>query len=131
MPAQRYLVVVYLLILAGSLLLIGCGSAASSPTSEPLDPQAAAGQRLFKQNCTSCHSTTPDEVVVGPSLFGVGQRAGGRVEGLAARDYIRTSILTPDAYIVDGFADLMPKQFGKKFSEEDIDSLIAFLMSLQ
>lgn len=31
---------------------------------------AAAGEHLFKQNCSACHSTEPDKKIVGPSLHG-------------------------------------------------------------
>lgn len=81
-------------------------------------------------NCASCHSLTPDVVIVGPSLAGIATRAGSRVTGQDAETYIRNSILYPSDFIVPGFQDLMAKNLGAQLSSQQIDDLIAFLMNL-
>jgi cytochrome c2 len=106
-----------------ALLLAGCGS-------EPLD-DTEKGQRIFSQNCTGCHSTRPGQVIVGPSLAGVGERAETRVPELEASDYIRQSILDPEAYTVDGFPNLMPTNFRNRFSDEQLDLIIGYLLTLE
>ena len=50
--------------------------------------------------------------------------------GLSAEEYLRESIVDPAAYIVEGYSDgTMPKGFRFLLSEEDIDSLVAFLLT--
>ena len=39
--------------------------------------------------CITCHSLEPDVVIVGPSQAGLGTRAGTRVPGQSAEEYIR------------------------------------------
>ncbi len=77
----------------------------------------------------------PQDVVIvavkGPSLAGVGTRAETRVDGYDARAYIETSILNPGAYIVEGFNDVMPKNFGKDLISADFDAVVAYLLSLK
>ncbi|MBZ0298410.1 MAG: c-type cytochrome [Anaerolineae bacterium] len=47
-------------------------------------------------------------------------------------EYLRTSILDPNAFIVPGFPDnLMPKNFGEIFTEDEINDLIAYLLTLE
>ena len=41
----------------------------------------------------------------------------------------RESIEDPAAFIVEGYSDLMPKGFKILLSEEDIDGLVAFLLT--
>ena len=45
-------------------------------------------------------------------------------------DYIRESILTPSAEVVEGYEDgLMPQDFSTQLSAEELDTLVAFLSS--
>ncbi|MCA9018453.1 MAG: hypothetical protein KDA77_24240, partial [Planctomycetaceae bacterium] len=47
-------------------------------------------------------------------------------------EYIRTSIVDPNAYVAPGFPDnLMPKNFSDIFTDEDINDLIAYLLTLE
>ena len=65
----------------------------------------------------------------GPSLQGIYGRAGERVPGLSAGEYIRQSIVDPAAYVVDGFHNLMPDSYQLVLSEEDINALVAFILT--
>ncbi len=49
--------------------------------------------------------------------------------GLSAEEYLRESIVDPKAYIVEGYSDFMPKGFRILLNGEDIDSLVAFLLT--
>lgn len=109
-------------------LLAAC--AGGGPAANLTD-QEARGQRLFQANCASCHATSPDTVIVGPSLAGIVDRAGTRVAGQDASDYIKTSILDPGAYVNAGFDNLMPKTFGRMFNNEEMEALIAYLLTLK
>ena len=112
-----------------ALVFTAC-STAEQDIPPTLSPAQAKGKAVFSANCASCHTTAPDLIVVGPSLAGIASRAGSRIEGYSARQYIENSILFPDNYTVEGFEDLMPKTFGKTLSSEDFDALIEYLMSL-
>lgn len=67
--------------------------------------------------------------IVGPSLAGIARTGAGRVDGQDASTYIYTAILNPNAYIVPGFSETMPTTFGKSLSGEDLDALVAFLLT--
>lgn len=110
--------------------LVGCGQGDSSPTAT-LDPQVAEGKRVFSQNCGSCHAIDPDTVIVGPSLAGIAGRAETRLVGVSGRDYLLQSILNPEAYLVEGFDKLMPTDFGKRLTGEELDALLAYLLVLE
>ncbi|MEZ4510594.1 MAG: cytochrome c [Chloroflexota bacterium] len=111
------------------LLLVGCGGGETAvPATPTLSPQAVQGQQIFTRECGSCHSFSPDTIIVGPSLAGVANRAGSRVAGQDAKTYLLTSILRPGDYLVDGFDNLMPATFGKQLTGENIDALVAYLL---
>lgn len=95
------------------------------------DPGVMRGRQLFSTRCASCHSLEPGVDITGPSLAGIADRAWQRIPGVGPEAYIRASILYPSNYIVAGYADLMQKNFGEQLSSQDIDDLIAFLMTLE
>jgi cytochrome c2 len=102
----------------------------------PLPPgDPARGKRLFfgeengKYPCSACHSLVKDQVLVGPSLYGIGAAAAARVAGYSAERFIHESIVLPDAHVPEGFArpSIMPGTFGQQMSKQDLADLIAFL----
>lgn len=98
------------------------------------DSPVVRGRALFSSApaiCSTCHSLEPDVTLVGPSLYGIADRAAARVPGQDAETYIRNAILYPSEYIVEGFADVMQKNFGDMLSSDDLNSLLAFLMTLR
>lgn len=114
------------------LLLVGCGGDPNKPAPPTLTPLQAQGQAKFKKICANCHATTPETIIVGPSLAGVAAWAGDRIQGMDAETYIRNSILDPRAYIVEGFPEnLMPTNFAEQFSQEEVDALVAYLFTLE
>ncbi len=114
-----------------SFLLVACSGAPFGPPPTPtVDPVVLRGQKVFSQHCGSCHATVPDTLIVGPSLAGLVTRAGSRVEGLDAKQYINQSIMNPGAYLVDGFQDLMPSTLSKKLTGEELDDLMSYLLTL-
>ncbi len=111
-------------------LLAGCGGAAEPPP-PTLAPQLAAGQRVFVTHCGACHSTSADTVIVGPSLAGIATRGGQRIDGLDARAYVYSSVLQPSDHLVEGFDDLMPQDLAKKLTGEELDAVVAYVLTLQ
>ncbi len=101
---------------------------------EPPEPGAAEGRDLFESRragCTTCHSVEAGDDEVGPSLHGVGSVAGERVEGLDAALYLRTSILLPDQYVVDGYRPgQMLTIYRERFDDDELDALVAYLLTL-
>jgi len=98
---------------------------------DPNDP-LSRGQKVYTENgCGGCHTLgSLSAGVVGPNLTQIGTHAATRIEGTAAEDYIRQSILNPNAYIVEGFPEnVMPQNFGEILTEEQISDLVAFLAS--
>ncbi len=105
----------------------------------PIAAEADAGRSLYFENtlgtntgCRLCHSLEPDTVLVGPSFDGVATRAETRIPGVTAEEYLRQSIVDPDAYVVDGYPKgQMFNNFGQVLTPEDIDNLVAFLLTLE
>jgi cytochrome c551/c552 len=127
----------FLLLLAMATGL-ALGSSGTSPTAAPsAGPGNATGGRIvFSQvaapPCTPCHSIRANVTIVGPSLASVGTRAGSRVSGMTAAEYLRESIVDPDAYLVPDFGpSVMPGIYGKGLTTSRIDDLVAYLMTLR
>ena len=122
-----------LTLLAWAVLLVACGgavepTAVSTPT---LTAQETVGKTVFQQHCASCHSNVADQIVVGPSLSGIAQRAASRVSGQDAQTYLLTSIMRPNDYVVEGFDNLMPESFAKSLTGEEIDAVVVYLLTLK
>jgi nitric oxide reductase subunit C len=114
-----------------ALLLLSAGCSSGGQVVAPaVDQHVAQGKRLFNQNCATCHAVTPGTMIVGPSLSGVASRAASRMEGVDGREYLLLSIIKPSAYVVDGFTNVMPSNFGKSLDGEQLDALVAYLLTL-
>ncbi len=132
-------------LLAVLLVLAACGNGdanTTAPAATVGDPERGReiwddGGGVIGQDlgvgCQARHSLDGSEKTVGgeiaPTWQGISGRAGDRVPGLSAEEYLRESIVDPAAYIVEGYSDIMPKGFKILLSEEDIDSLVAFLLT--
>lgn len=119
------------------------GGATGSASDDPI----SQGQAVFHRpnpGCFSCHSTAPDVAMVGPSMAGLVDRAEEVVSSPeytgSATDvegYIRESIVEPNAHIVpgptfsDGGQSFMPNTAEDLLSPEEIDHLVAYLMTLR
>lgn len=115
---------VRILIVLG-FLLAGCAAAPSD-----LSETEQAGYKIFTSSCASCHATSGDTSIVGPSLAGIATAAGTRVVGLDAEAYLRQSILQPSAFVNEGYQDIMPAAIGQALTPEQLDALVAFLLTL-
>ena len=94
------------------------------------------GQGVFTgvAGCAGCHMIegVPGAVgQLGPDLTNIGTVAATRVSGTAARDYIVESIKNPTAYLVDGYAPIMPAGLADQMTDDEFNSLVDFLMSKQ
>ncbi|PDV97944.1 c-type cytochrome [Candidatus Chloroploca asiatica] len=106
---------------------------------------AAAGAVLFAAlpseaiavggiNCNICHNIAPGSgTLVGPSLSGIGATAASRQPDLSAAQYLRVSIINPNAYLVDGFAaGTMPAVYQQQqgLTPAQIEDLVAYMLTL-
>lgn len=122
-------------VLLLSLIINACSGRAQAGSVG--DPQV--GKILFHQTaireapaCSTCHSIEPGKVIVGPSLAGSASRAAERKPDLSVEEYIRESILDPNAYVVEGFSEgLMYQNYQDVLTEEEINDLIAYLLTLE
>jgi cytochrome c2 len=121
------------LILVAVMIMIitACGGSDEAEEPAPADPTATEGQELFDKNCARCHSFEEGRVIVGPSLKGIASRAGTRMDGLDAREYLHTSITKPGAYLVDGYKNLMQSNFGQLLSDEELEAVIVYLLTFE
>ena len=102
-------------------------------------PDPKAGERIYNETasgvnagCRICHSLQKDERIIGPSFYGIADRAGNRVPGLTAEEYLHQSIVEPNAFLVPGdTSGQMIQNFGDILTEEQIEDLIAFLMTMK
>lgn len=68
--------------------------------------------------------------MVGPSMADVGTVANGAVEGMSAQNYLRQSIVEPDAHIAQDYTPgLMFQDYGDTLSGQQIDDIVAFLLT--
>jgi cytochrome c oxidase subunit 2 len=90
-----------------------------------------AGGRLFAElGCIACHR--PDAGALGPDLTGVFGHEVALSDGttlIADDNYLRESILNPQAKLVSGYAPIMPT-FQGSVNEEQLAQLITYIKSL-
>jgi cytochrome c oxidase subunit II len=78
--------------------------------------------------CGGCHTFTPagTDAEVGPSLDNLA--ADAKDAGKPVREYVRQSIVDPNAVVVQGYqSGVMPTTFGETLSSEELDALVAYL----
>lgn len=121
-----------------ALLLMGCAAEA-----QPGDPER--GKQLYNtpvnaergelQPCSRCHPVGPGErpsTGIGMNLDDIGSRAGSAVPGQSAEDYLRTSIVDPDAHLAGGFQDgLMSRDYKTLLTAQQIEDLVAYMVALK
>ena len=96
-----------------------------TPTPAPTNGGNSGKVLFITYACATCHEldSVPQSKGSsdGPMLAGVGAKGA---------DYIRESILTPAAEVVEGYEDgLMPQDFSTQLSPDELDTLVSFLSS--
>jgi cytochrome c oxidase subunit 2 len=112
---------------------VAASLAAAAPTPAAASAPVASGksgEELVQQwACNTCHKFDAPDRLVGPSLWDIGKRQDA--------DYIRESILQPDAKIVEGFppsvmqATLDGTGFYQKVALQDLNAIVDYLASLK
>ena len=127
-----------LIALASALLLAGCGSGETvGPVPETVvgtvqsnapKGNPTSGKKLFAANgCNSCHTYGPagSHGTVGPDLDQLATDAQKANQG-TLEEYVHTSIVDPNAYVVPGFPKGVMPAF-TSLSETQVADLVAFL----
>ncbi len=126
-----------LLIIAG-VLLAGCGAGGDPEAGERLYTSFTIG-RADAPGCITCHSLEPGEIKVGPSHAGLARRAAEVIRqsdytgsATTAEEYLRESILDPNAYVESGFVPgVMYQGYSSTLTEGELTDLVAFLLTLE
>lgn len=116
------------LVLAGAVLLLGCGS--DDDAAAELPPAASEGRNVMRsKGCSACHGSNGGGGV-GPAFVGlygadVLLQSGETV--VADREYLVESIVDPGAELVDGYNLPMPST---ELSASEIDAVVAYIEAL-
>ena len=99
---------------------------------EGMSLEEAGGKLYISKACNTCHSID-GSVGVAPSFKGIFGKTENLSDGSSLtveENYLRKSILNPQAQVVAGFAPVMPT-YQNVLSDRQIDALIAYIKSLK
>ena len=136
------LLVVVILTTAGLLAACSGGGEGTEGGSPPAGAgDAQRGKALYEQTvigpnsapgCATCHSRDPGKVLVGPSHADIGTRASTEVSGMSSEEFLRESIVEPDAHVAEDFPPgIMYQNYGKDLTEQEINDLVAYMLALK
>jgi cytochrome c oxidase subunit 2 len=107
---------------------------ARSPGPEQLTLRASRGEELFSANgCGACHSIDGGKKI-GPSLLGIWGEEQVLDDGTVVvvdERYFRTSVLQPQAQIVEGFDQAAMPSYEGLLDSDDLAALSAYVASLR
>jgi cytochrome c oxidase subunit 2 len=90
------------------------------------------GKQVFTENgCGGCHQLADagSSGTTGPNLDQLASSARENGGGKSLEEYVRESIVSPNAVVVEGFPEgTMPQNYGRDLSPEQIDALVAYLV---
>jgi hypothetical protein len=100
------------------------------------DIWATGGAVIDEAGCSYCDSVDGSEqideiLVLASPWLGISKQAGDRIPGMSAKEYLRKSVLSPSTFMVEGYEDRMGNLFRYSLNDADVNSLIAFLLTLQ
>ena len=103
--------------------------AAGGRTGGATSDTSALGKTTFASaGCGGCHTFTPagTDAQVGPDLDNLA--ADAKAAGEPVADYVRQSIVDPNAVIAKGYQpNVMPPTFGDTLKPDELDALVAYL----
>ncbi len=81
---------------------------------------------MVQYQCVVCHVNGANNVA--PSFDGLSERAATRRPPLTAPAYLYESIIAPAAFVVTGYAAVMPQNFADRIPDRDLGDMIAYLL---
>ena len=114
----------------------GGQAAAAQAAAVAAGPNPDVGKQLVagKGGCGTCHAIAGVQGMagrIGPELTQIGTVAATRKPGTSAEDYLTESILDPNAFPVPGFPPAMPPKGGADLSDQEVASIVAYLLTLK
>ena len=91
------------------------------------DPARGAAA-VEQYGCVACHRAAPGTKLA-PSWVGMAERAATRRPPMPAAAYLYESITNPSAYVVEGYADVMIKNFAATIPDQALGDIIAYLLT--
>lgn len=91
------------------------------------------GQKIYTARCAICHHTN-DQKLVGPGfggLFGREETLQGGEKVMVDENYLRESIMNPNAKIVAGYPSGQMPTFAGQLSEQEITGVIEYIKTLK
>lgn len=117
--------------LALSAVLAACGGSDDDGPAVSLAPTAAEGRQLaIDSGCAGCHGKD-GQGGVGPAWTGLAGSTVTLADGtsvVADDDYLRRSIIDPQAQIPAGYTIVMPKN--TLVTPEQVDAIVAYIKAL-
>lgn len=139
----------YLLLIVFAIILTACGSSDTGEiVSDDISGTVMHGKSLYEQTvigtnsapgCTTCHSLEAGVTLVGPSHAGLASRATEIIKSAdytgnakTVEEYLRESIVNPNIYVEEGFPpSVMYPNYEKELSAQEIDDIVAFMLTLK
>ena len=93
--------------------------------------QATTGEQIFTAaGCAGCHTFSPagSNGTIGPNLNDLKAAATKYAKGQTPEEYVRESIVKPDAFLVPGFGNAMPS-FEGRLTDKQIQTLVDYLLN--
>jgi nitric oxide reductase subunit C len=149
---KRTTLLLSLVLIVVLLALTACGGGAAKPAGGEQPAAAAggnadAGKKLFNEpviasagspGCVTCHSLEKGKTLVGPSMAGIATIAAADIKSAdykgtakTVEEFLKESIVNTDVMVTQGFQPgIMPKTY-TKLSAQEVDDLVAYLMTLK
>ena len=97
-----------------------CQSTEKKKNLQTAHPLYQTGMKLYSKHCHSCHKLKESGGDIGPSLDELSKQQDGTL--------IREAIVEPNREVKNGYQpNIMPLNYGKLLSENEMDALIFYL----
>lgn len=106
-----------------------------TPAGTP-DPARAPerGRTVFNTvgQCATCHSIDGSERATGPGLKGIAAWVAEQHPDREVVEFLHESIVEPDAVVFENWSpDLMPENYETLLTTQQIDDVIAYMLTLE
>lgn len=92
------------------------------------------GQKVYGGACIACHSLNASEKKTGPTFQGVwgrNEQFEGGGSGVVDENYVRESVMNPNAKVVKGYPQGVMPTYAGQLSDDEIMGVIEFLKTVK